>query len=110
MDERDTNTFLTEDATDDFYCPTFVDVAKGSRWCHYYRNKRQGWHTIYVAIIPPFRISYTENRELTVSIINFQNVITGLAIFDKIYEHPDEPTFDNFIKLYYRFKDLRVFI
>ena len=108
-DGRDTTTLMTEGQTDDFYCPTYVDITDGRRWCHYSRQTRQGWYPEYTAIIPPFRIDYTETKGVSVVLIKTHEG-TDLATFSPVYEDTINPTFDKFIQLYSRFKILRAFI
>lgn len=107
-DERDTNSLLSDNDTDDFYCPTYVDVTTGRRWCHYSRCTRQGWWPEYTAIIPPFRVDYTETKGVSVVKINLHEG-SDLATFTPIYEDTINPSFDKFVQLYHRFKILRAF-
>lgn len=104
-DERDTNSHVVEETDDDYYCPTYVDVAEGRRWCHYYRKSKGAMHC---AIIPPFEICWIKDSSLSV----YQFIIHS----DEDHSGRDFPIyqtgpvdFQTFLDIYHRFKNLKAF-
>lgn len=108
QNKRDTSSYLKENDTADFYCPTYVDVHEGTRWYHYARRTRQGCHTIYEVILPPFSIWFINGRNHLL----VQQFDVGLADWrmHNIIYRKDNATFEDFVQLYDRFKILRAFI
>ena len=106
-DERDSNTLMSESDTDDFYCPTYVDVHEGTRWCHYARRTKQGSHTIYEVIVPPFSIWFIDGRN-HILVRQFDVGYEDWRMHNIIYRK-DNATFEEFVQTYHRFKILRAF-
>lgn len=109
QDERDTNAFLSEeDQTTDFFCPTYVDVAQGRRWCHFDRKTLPAGYVRYEAVIPPFDFLWYPGINL-VKVEQFKFLHPEDCESQQIY-HDQATTLDEFIQICNRFKNLRVFI
>lgn len=104
-DERDTNSMLELGSAENFYCPTYVDMAQGVRWCHYQRTSNPYAH--YSAVIPPFLILWKLDGSIQVSQINKYDIdhVTESYL---IYETKTDD-FNEFIHICNRFKNLVAF-
>ena len=104
-DERDTNSMLENNSTDNFYCPTYVDMTVGIRWCHYQRTSNANAH--YSAVMPPFLIIWQLDGQLSVDqILHY----TSEYITDskRVYEAKTDD-FNEFVRICNRFKKLVIF-
>jgi len=108
-DGRDTSTLLTDKDTSDFYCPTYVDVTDGRRWCHYTRRHITGSTELkYIAIIPPFEIWWTDQEHYL--LVRQFNIDKDDFRFNKIIYEEENVSFDKLEAIYQRFTILRPFI
>lgn len=108
-DERDTNSTLSETDKDDFYCPTYVDVSVGTRWCHYARRHvTNSTELKYTAIIPPFEIWWTDQEQYL--LVRQFNLDKQDFRFNKIIYEEENVPFEKLPEIYQRFTKLRVFI
>ena len=97
---------LEDDQTDDFYCPTHVDVHPGYRWCHYARTTQQGVPPRYEAIIPPFDISWWDGpNHLLVRQFGIEPIDFRLHRF--LYEGVTD--WKGFLQACQRFQNLKAF-
>jgi hypothetical protein len=109
QDERDTNTNLSEgDLTSDFYCPTYVDVAPGRRWCHYDRKTLPTGYIRYEVVIPPFDFIWYPGIKL-VKIEQFKFILDPEDCETQQIYHDHATTLEEFVHICNRFKNLRVF-
>lgn len=98
---------LEDNAEDNFYCPTYVKVSPGVRWCHYDRNTAHGCFPIYRAIIPPFHIEWHDGlNSVTVKIMG--DNINDYRKYKEIYFGTNIDKVE-ILNLYKRFSNLKVF-
>ena len=107
-DGRDTNTHMVNGDTSDFYCTTYVDVAAGTRWCHYSRRHiTNSTELKYIAIIPPFEIWWTDQEQYL--LVRQFNIDKDDFRFNKIIYEEENVPFDKLPEIYQRFTNLRAF-
>lgn len=99
--------------TKDFYCPTYVHVAEGRRWGHYNRHLdtlADGivLHTIYTAIVPPFKIEWTDELDLRVDRFTFLDKTANSIRYERICTYT-QADFEEFLRFIPRFQKLRLF-
>jgi hypothetical protein len=99
--------YLHDHELQDFWCPTYVDVHPGVRWCHYYRQTMKGWHPEYIIIVPPFRVTWTTG----INWITIQKFNAEPNDWSRCYhiETIKEQTFEDFLKVVDRMKKLKAF-
>jgi hypothetical protein len=99
-----TRVAVQEDETVDFFCDTYVNVANGRRWGHYFCSG-----LTYEALIPPFVITlYGDSKLLKVRRIRLVPMTYPAQVISPIYE-ASNGDFEKFIKLCRRFNNLKVF-
>lgn len=96
-----------DDNTSSFYCPTYVDVEPGRRWCHYDRKTVSAGYIRYEIVIPPFDFCWYPTLKL-VKVEQFQFLDNGDCQERMVY-HTHAQTLDDFVKLCNRFKNLKAF-
>lgn len=98
---------LDDNDSQDFYCPVFVDIGPGTRWCHYSRVTSQGCYPEYIAVVPPFRIYWyeVENR-IKVEVLGTSNIDWRLGHDIYEAENVDQA---RMIQLINKFAKLKVF-
>lgn len=107
-DERDTNSNLSENDKEDFYCPTYTDVHEGIRWAHYYRRHvTNSTELKYIAIIPPFEIWWTDQEQYL--LVRQFSIDKQDFRFNKIIYEEENVPFEKLNDIYKRFATLRAF-
>ncbi len=103
---------VEDDFIDDFYCPTYVQVAEGRRWCHYQRRRENNadihLHEIYTAVIPPFKIEWTDERDLKVDRFTYLDRTATSIRYERIYTSYSAD-FEDFLRFIPRFQKLILF-
>lgn len=109
-DGRDTNTYLTDTDTSNFYCSTYVDVHTGVRWAHYSRRQvlpASIGGLKYIAIIPPFEIWWTSHDQYL--LVRQFNIDSADYRLNKIIYEEENVPFDKLPQIYQRWYNLRAF-
>jgi hypothetical protein len=108
-DERDTNTHLAEeDKTSNFYCPTYVDVAPGRRWCHYDRKIMPAGYVRYEVVIPPF--DFVWYPEISLFKVEQFKFLQPDDCETQMTYHGHANTLEEFVHICNRFTNLKAFI
>lgn len=103
--------YLEDGDLSNFFCPTYVDVHPGYRWCHYSRATSQGSHLLsgyplYEAIIPPFSIMWYDGpNRIVVRQFNIEPVDFRLHRF----LHEGTTDWNGFLHTCQRFQKLKAF-
>ena len=105
-DGRDSSTLLVDGDTSDFYCPTYVDVSEGVRWCHYSRRHiTSSTELKYIAVIPPFEVWWTDQEQYLL----VRQFSIDSSRLNKIIHEEENVSFDKLSEIYKRFTNLRAF-
>lgn len=108
IDQKNVN----DDFKDDFYCPTYVYVAEGRRWCHFQRNLDNNadiqLHAIYTAIVPPFKIRWTDELDLVVDKFTYLDRTAESIRYERIFTSYNSP-YEEFLRFIPRFQKLKLF-
>jgi hypothetical protein len=105
----DQETMYLEDGNNvtPFYCPTYVEVAPGRRWCHYHRNVLPTGYLRYEAVIPPFVLLWYPGIKLVkVEQFKFSDPDNWNQ---EMLLHEHATTLEDFLHLCNRFQNLRAF-
>jgi len=98
---------LSIDYPDDFHCATNIKVSEDHVWCHFDRSTIRNNYIEYIAIVPPFRITWVEDRN---HLLVEQFSITKSGKINLTFTYSKENAlFQNFINTCQRFEKLRVF-
>jgi hypothetical protein len=96
---------------ENIYCPKYVDVHAGTRWCHYVvgtcdQGPDKGQRR-YAAVIPPFYITwYQETGKLWLQQFGVEKLDWRMH---HTLDYQENYPFDDLLKLYKRMENLRAF-
>lgn len=95
---------LQDDETDDFDCPTMIDIAEGRRWSHYSRHTAKGSNTKYSIIHPPFDIIWYSFGQVVVEQFKVVDELSVTTTTRQIIMTDTGKSFEDFLKIAQRFK------